>query len=117
MLPSEVILPISGDFPKLLQKTLEVVQVSKKMIDALAKLPHGISSALKYYELFLSIWRKKLQGLKSWGWGWLPKFCRTFGILCEGSSTGFLLCKGSAEPSCRTQKILQNFFGGGGLGA
>ena len=37
-----------------------------------------------------------MQGLKSWAW--LPKFCRTFGVLCEGSSSGFLLCK-STEPS------------------
>ena len=40
--------------------------------------------------------RKNLQGLESWVW--LPKFCRTFGVLCEGSSAGFLLC----ERICRT---------------
>ena len=34
------------------------------------------------------IWEKNLQGLKSWAW--LLKFCRTFGVLCEGSSAGFL---------------------------
>ena len=27
------------------------------------------------------------------GWASLPKFCRTFGVLCEGSSAGFLLCR------------------------
>ena len=41
-----------------------------------------------------------LKGLKSWTW--LPKFCRTFGVLCEGWSAGFLLCK----PFRRT--LLQN---------
>ena len=47
-------------------------------------------------------WKKNLQGLNSWVW--LPKFCRTFGVLYEGFSTGFLLC----ETSCRTPKVLQN---------
>ena len=53
------------------------------------------------------MWDKNLQGLKSWVW--LPKFCRTFGVLQNLSSTRFfLLCetfrrtfpqnpKGSAE--------------------
>ena len=46
---------------------------------------------------------KNLQGQKSWAW--LPKFCRTFGVLLQNlSSTGFLLC----EPSCRTSKVPQN---------
>ena len=45
-------------------------------------------------------WEKNLQGLKSWAWP--PKFCRTFGVLQNLSSTGFLLC----ETFCRT--FLQN---------
>ena len=44
----------------------------------------------------ITSWEKKLQGLKSWAW--LPKFCRTCGVLRESSSAGFLLCR----------KVLQN---------
>ena len=36
-------------------------------------------------------WEKNLQGLRSWAWP--PKFCRTCGVLCDGSAAGFLLCK------------------------
>ena len=46
------------------------------------------------------ICENNMKGLESWAW--LPKFCRTFGALCEGSPTGFLLC----ARLCRT--LLQN---------
>ena len=45
-------------------------------------------------------WESNPQGLTSWVW--LPKFCRIFGVLREGSSAGFLPCK----PFRRT--LLQN---------
>ena len=37
-------------------------------------------------------------------WAWLPKFCGTFGVLCEGSSAGSLqweLCNGDGVSSTR----------------
>ena len=49
------------------------------------------------------ILEKNLQGLRSWAW--LPEFCRTFVVLCEGSSASFYYADPSAEPSCRTQKL------------
>ena len=55
---------------------------------------------------------EEFQGLKSWAC--LPKFCRTFEVLCESSSAGFFYAKGSAEPSCRAQKVLQNSGRGSG---
>ena len=47
-----------------------------------------------------------MQGLKSWAW--LPKFCRTFGILCEGSSAGSLLCKRFLRTPLQNPKVQQN---------
>ena len=44
-----------------------------------------------------------MQDLKSCAW--LPQFCRAFGVLCEGSSAGFLLRAPPAEPQ-RFRKIL-----------
>ena len=45
-------------------------------------------------------------------WAWLPKFCRTFGVLCEGSSARFLLCKRFRRIPCRTPKVPRNSGGG-----
>ena len=57
----------------------------------------------------LQMWEKNLQGLKSWAW--LPKFCRTFGVLCEGSSTPGLLawtrfCRTLLQKNPRVREIL-----------
>ena len=71
----------------------------------------------------LQNWETKLQGLKSWAW--IPKFWRTFDVLQNLSSTGFLLCetfrrnflqnpKGSAEfgepLGARTRLLRTGFF-------
>ena len=47
------------------------------------------------FEPNLLRWEKSLQGVKSWAW--LPKFCRTFGVLQNLHSTSSLLC----ETFCR----------------
>ena len=52
-----------------------------------------------------------MQGVKSWAW--LPKFCKTFGVLCEGSSAGFLLCKPFHKPLLQNPKGSREFWGGG----
>ena len=53
-----------------------------------------------------------LKGLKSWAL--IPKFCRTFGVLCEGSPAGFLVRKPFRRTHCRTPKVPQNSGAQGG---
>ena len=65
------------------------------------------SSPKTLEEKFLGIREKNLQGLKSWAW--LPKFCRTFVFFCVRVLQQFdYYANPSAEPSCRTSKVLQN---------
>ena len=49
-------------------------------------------------------------------WAWLPKFCRTFGVLCEGSSAGFLLRQPFRRTLRQNPKGSAEFLGGGGRG-
>ena len=65
--------------------------------DQLFALPYSGGSL---DDLRRKVWEKNLQGLKSWAW--LPKSCRTFGVLQNLSSTSVLL----REMFCRT--FLQN---------
>ena len=75
---------------------------------------HKIAATTVARSGFAAIPLEKPQGfLKSWAWP--LKSCRTFGVLCEGSSAGLLLCKPSCRTSCRTPKVPQNSgLGGGG---
>ena len=56
---------------------------------------------------------QELAGLKSCAW--LPEFCsRTFEVLCEGSSTGSLLCEAFHTTSLQNPKGSAEFWGGEG---
>ena len=57
-------------------------------------------------------WEKKSQGLKSWVW--LPKYCRTCGVLKNLLSTSFSLCETFRRTFLQNPKGAAEFWGEGG---
>ena len=92
-----------GLFPQISSDLLKPPSL-KPPFAALQPAPKESFSVLRF-------WEKNLQGPKSWAC--LPKFCRTLGVLSEGSSAGSLLCKRFRRTRLQNPRGSADFWGGG----
>ena len=85
---------------------LNIIELLHNYCATIASLP-VIPFLIRPHYPSIEVYKKgfwRWQRLRSWAW--LPKFCRKFGVLCEGSLSRFAIP--SAEPFCRAKKVPQN---------